>query len=115
MRTLRHADLLTHCLPVGDPVFDQHKLLRDAAVGFHLPSDAHRPFCIGCRASFLGDDGAKVAAYLFAVPVGVAGLVATSGFCVDCMETLSPDEVDRVATRVLRKMAPGGKFLDPRR
>ena len=81
---------------------------------FHLPHGVHRPFCIGCKASFL-DDGAKIGSYLFALPLGVDGLVATSGFCVNCVETLTPDEVDAICTRVLRKMAPGGTFLDPRR
>ena len=114
MRVLRRANLLTHCLLADDVALQQHKLLKDAATNFHLPSGAHRPFCIGCKRSFL-DDGAKIAAYLFALPVGVDGLCATSGFCSNCMERLSQGEVDAVCTRVLRKMAPGGRFLDARR
>lgn len=114
MRTLRRADLVTHCLTPDDAALERHKLLKDAAVSFHLPSGAHRPFCIGCKRSFLGD-GAKIGSYLFALPLGVDGLCATSGFCANCIETLTPGEVDAICTRVLRKIAPGGKFLDARR
>lgn len=111
MRTLRRADLITHCIPADDAALERHKLLKDAAVSFHLPSGAHKPICISCKRSFLFD-GAQVGLFLFALPVNVAGLCTTSAYCVDCAETLSPDEIDAAATRVLRTIAPGGAFLD---
>ena len=113
MRTFRRAELLTHCVAADDVALERHKLLKDAAANFHLPHVTHRPFCIACRASFVTDD-AKVDSYLFAMPLNVDGLVATSGICSNCMDTLSASEMDRIVTRVLRKLVPHGHFIDAR-
>jgi hypothetical protein len=51
--------------------------------------------------------------YLFALPYNVDGLVATSGFCTECWQTLPISEVERISTRVLQKNAPKGHFIDP--
>jgi hypothetical protein len=113
MRILRRAELVTHCRPADDVAIQQNKMLRDAARNYRLPHGSHKPVCISCKRSFLFD-GAQVGLFLFAMPVGVAGLCTTSAFCVDCAETLSSDEVDRIATRILRTVAPGGRFIDGR-
>lgn len=111
MRTLRRAELLTHCIPSDDVEIGRRKLLKDAVRSFRLPHGSHKPVCISCRRSFLFD-GAEVGLFLFAMPVNVVGLCTTSAFCVDCAETLTPEEIDAIAARVLRTVAPGGRFLD---
>ena len=69
--------------------------------------------CIGCKASFVGDE-TRAGAFLLSVPVGVPDIVATSVFCLHCHATLPVTEIERIATRVLRKLAPRGRFLDAR-
>ena len=76
LRTFRRSDLLTHCIAADDAALDRHRLLKDAAEHFlHAPQ---KPFCISCRALFIGDDAKDVGAYLFALPVNVDSLCATS-------------------------------------
>ena len=74
---------------------------------------SRRPFCIGCKASF-ADLDAEVGAFMFAMPLNIDGLVATSALCVSCYETLPASEVDAVCTRTLQQLAPRGRFLDLR-
>jgi hypothetical protein len=113
MRTFRRAELLTHCIDAADAALEGHKLLKDAAANFHLPHAMHRPFCISCKASFVADN-AKVGSYLFAMPLNVDGLVATSGICTNCTDALSASQLDAICTRVLRKLVPHGDFIDAR-
>jgi hypothetical protein len=108
--SIRHSDLITHLIAADVPL-DDHATLRHAVMHWHSNIEARRPIWIGCRASFLDGD-ARVGAYLLSVPVGVPDIVATSAFCAECHETLSMSEVDAVSTRVLRRLAPGGTFLD---
>ena len=114
MRVFRRFDLLTHCIAADDAALERHQLLKDAAENFLQPRAAHQPFCIGCKAPFVDGD-AEVGGYLFAMPVSVDGLVATSAFCAGCWQTLPVADIERISTRVLRKLAPGGKFLDQQR
>lgn len=113
MRTFRHASLLTHLVPAGDPAIEDYRLLKDAVANFQAGRIVRRLFCVGCRGPF-HDDGPSVNCYLFAMPLHVDGLVATSAFCACCVETMSAAEIDAICTRVLRKLAPRGRFLDAR-
>jgi hypothetical protein len=111
MRIFRRADLLTHMIAVDDVALEDHPLLKNAVANFHAGRGTRKLLCPACKAPF-ADDGLQVAAYLFAMPVTIDGLVSTSGFC-SCVAALSIAEVDAVCTRVLRALAPGGQFLDP--
>jgi hypothetical protein len=110
MRIFRHSDLLTHMV-AADEALEDHPLLKNAMDSWQAGRVSRKLFCPACKASFV-DDAAKVGAFLFAMPVNIDGLVATSAFCMSCVETLSATEVDAICTRVLRKLAPGGHFID---
>lgn len=111
--SIRHSDLITHLVAADVPLED-HTLLHNAVLHWygHIPD--RKPICIGCRASFLRDD-VRIGAFLLSVPIAVPDVVATSAFCTTCHETLSVAQVDAISTRVLRQLAPGGRFLDARR
>jgi hypothetical protein len=113
MRLFRRSDLLTHAVGADDVALEDHLLLMNARDNWQAGRVQRKLFCCGCKLSF-ADDGAKVGGYLFAVPVAIDSLVATSAFCACCWETLSSSEVDAICTRVLRRLAPHGRFLDPR-
>lgn len=112
MRIFRRNALLTHLLPANDAAIEDHRLLKNAVANFQAGRGERKLLCPACKVSF-DVDGPPVAAYLFAMPVTIDGLVSTSGFC-ECVETLSITEVDAVCTRLLRQLAPRGKWLDPR-
>jgi hypothetical protein len=112
MRIFRRSDLLTHMVAADDvAALDGHKLLKNALANWQTGRITRHAVCIGCAAS-LADPDAKVGAYLFALPVNVNDLVSTSAFCLHCHETLAINEIEHHATRVLRQLAPGGRFLD---
>lgn len=111
VRSVRHTDLITHLISAETSLSD-HATLRNAILHWRTNIDVRKPICIACKASFLDDD-ARVGAFLLSVPVGVPDIVATSAFCTSCYEALSMSEIDRISTRVLRQLAPGGAFLDP--
>ena len=108
--SIRHSDLLTH-LVAADVPLDDHAVLHNAVLHWYSHIDARKPICIGCKASFLRDD-VRVGAFLLSMPVAVPDIVATSAFCAQCHATLPLGEVDAISTRILRQLAPGGKFLD---
>jgi hypothetical protein len=85
--------------------------LHNAVMHWYANIADRKPICIGCKTSFV-DDEARVGAFLLSVPVGVPDIVATSAFCLHCHETLKMADIDRISTRVLRQLAPGGRFLD---
>ncbi|KRQ01848.1 hypothetical protein AOQ72_10555 [Bradyrhizobium yuanmingense] len=109
VKSIRHSDLITHLIGVEVPL-DDHATLHRAVLHWYSNIAARKPVCIACKVSFL-DDETRVGAFLLSVPVCVPDIVATSAFCAECHETLSLAEVDAVSTRVLRQLAPGGKFL----
>jgi hypothetical protein len=114
MRTFRRSDLLTHCVAADDVALENHPLLKNALENWRAGRGSRKLTCIGCKLLF-GDDDARAGGYLFAMPVNVDGLVSTSVFCDRCWHELSPADIEREATRVLRQLLPGGKWLDPRR
>ena len=110
VKSIRHNDFITHLIAANLPLGD-HATLRDAVMHWRSNIEARRPICVGCRASFVGEQ-AKVGAFLLSVPIGVPDIVATSVFCAECHDTLSSSEVDAISTRVLMQLSPGGRFLD---
>jgi hypothetical protein len=115
MRTFRRSELLTHMVAADDvALLEGHRTLKTAVQNWQAGRVLRKLLCIGCKASF-ADEAVKPAFFLFAVPIGVDGLVSTSAFCACCWQTLSTAEVDAVSTRGLRRLAPGGCFLDTRR
>lgn len=112
VKSIRHSDLITHLIAADVPL-DDHAMLHNAVLHWYRNIDVRKPICIGCKASFVGDQ-ARVGAFLLSVPVGVPDIVATSAFCTSCHETLPASEVDAICTRVLQQLAPHGQFLDAR-
>lgn len=108
--SIRHSDLITH-LVAADAVIED-AILRNAVLHWRINIETRKPVCIGCKAAFNGDQ-AQVAAFLLSTPVGVPDIVATGAICTACHATLSPSQIDVIATRILRQLSPGGKFLDP--
>jgi len=110
-REMLDAHLLTFMVP-ADAKLDRQPLLAQARTWWRARIKTNRPTCIGCRASFA--EGAEVGSFLFSTAAVVPTSASVSAFCCKCASDLSPDDIDRVATKVLRKLAPGGEFLDPR-
>jgi hypothetical protein len=110
VRSIRNSNPITHLI-AADVRLDDHATLHHAVLHWYGNIDVRKPICIACEASFLE---ARVGAFLLSVPLGVPDIVATSAFCAECHDTLPASEVDAISTRILRQLAPGGKFLDPR-
>jgi hypothetical protein len=110
MKSFRHSDLITHLIAADVPLEDA--MLHNAVLHWYGNIDARKPICIGCKRSFVGDE-TRVGAFLLSVPVGVPDIVATSAFCAQCHETLPLNAIDAASTRLLRQLAPNGRFLDP--
>jgi hypothetical protein len=116
MRIFRRSDLLTHLIAAADAAaLDGHSLLKNALANWQSGRVSRHAVCIGCKAS-LADPDAKLGAFLFALPVSVDDLVSTSALCLGCWNVLVDDQrgLDAVATKLLRQLAPHGRFLDPR-
>jgi hypothetical protein len=110
VRSIRHSNLVTHLIAADVPL-DEHAILHNAVLHWFAHIADRKPVCIGCKRSFVGGK-VRVGAFLLSVPVGVPDIVATSAFCAQCHEALSIAEVDAISTRVLRQLAPRGRFLD---
>jgi hypothetical protein len=110
MRSFRRCDLITHAVADDDVALEDHPLLMNARANWQAGRVERKLFCVGCKLSFI-DDAAKVGGFLFAMPVAVDSLVATSAFCVTCWQTLAASDIDAICTRVLRRLTPG-HFLD---
>ena len=67
-----------------------------------------RPCCISCKASFA--EGAEVGLLLFSTAAVLPTSASVSGICTDCARDLSPDDIERVCTRALRRLMPKGRF-----
>lgn len=79
MRTFRHVDLLTHMVSAID-VDALDPFLKNAVANFEAGRVPRKLFCPACKVSF-ADDDARVGAFLFAMPLNVDDLVATSVIC----------------------------------
>jgi hypothetical protein len=106
--------LVTHMVPAS-ACLDDHPLLLRARRHYQDGIEERHAQCVGCKVRFT-ITGEAPAAFLFAEPVNVGDIVATSALCAGCWQTLPmiEGELDRVATRVLRAVVPGGRFLDDR-
>jgi hypothetical protein len=115
MRLFRRDHIVTHMVAADDVAvaLEDQPLLKNALANWQAGRVVRKLFCPVCKLSF-ADEDAKVGAFLFAVPVNIGALVATSAFCAQCWQNLSITEVERVATRVLQPLAPGGRFIDAR-
>jgi hypothetical protein len=108
-REVSHAHLTTYLLE-ADLRLDGHPLLEGAISFWYSGIKTRRPFCCACKASFL-DDAVQAAAFLLAVPPAATS-AGVSAFCHQCWQTLPMSEIEAIATRVLRKVVPGGRFED---
>ena len=116
MRIFRRADLTTHLITADDiTVLDSHRLLKNALASWREGRVSRHAVCFSCKAS-LADLDVEIGAYLFALPVNVDDLASTSALCLECWDALSIDQrgLDAAATRLLRQLLPGGRFLDQR-
>lgn len=111
MRLFRRDHILTHLIAADDVAvaLEDHPLLKNALANWHAGRVPRKLFCPACKASF-ADIEAQVGAFLFAIPVNIDALVATSAFCAQCWQTLSISDIERISTRVLQPLAPGGRF-----
>ncbi|MBR0698109.1 hypothetical protein [Bradyrhizobium lablabi] len=112
MRLFRRSDLITHLIAADVPL-DDHATLHSAVLHWYGNIEIRKPVCVGCKMTFVGGK-ARVGAFLLSTPVSAPDIVATSAFCAECHEALSMNEVDAIATRVLRALSPNGRFLDAR-
>lgn len=108
-REAHKAHLVTY-LTAADQPLDGHPLLSQALSFWRGNIQQRRPFCPACRAKFADD--AHPGAFLFAtIPVAPTS-ASVSAFCDQCWHDLPPDVIEREAARVLRRLIPGGRFLD---
>lgn len=78
-------------------------LLRDGRADF-----CRRPTpCIVCSAA------APPAAFFYSWPIARARAVTVSGICAGCFGDYDAAAIDANCTRVLRRLLPGGAFIDP--
>ena len=106
-REVSHAHLTTYLLD-ADLRLDGHPLLEGAISFWYRSMRTRRPVCCACKASFL-DDAVQAGAFLLAVPPAATS-AGVSAFCDQCWRDLSDAEIQTVATRVLRKFVPQGRF-----
>ena len=104
--------LLTYLVP-ADAKLDSQPLLAKARTWWRARIKTNRPMCIACKRPF--SDSAEVGSFLFSTAAILPTSASVSAFCCKCAREKSSDEIDRASTRALRKIAPGGRFLDPRR
>jgi hypothetical protein len=110
-REVHRDHILTHLIDVNADL-DGYPLLSRAAAYWRSGIPTRKPYCIACRSSFA--ETAEAGAYLFATPPGTSDIASVSALCVECWRDLPDDEVEQVATRLLRHLAPNGHFIDPR-
>jgi hypothetical protein len=103
--------LNTYLVPANAKLYRQ-PLLAKARTWWSGNVQRRRPQCIACKAQFA--EGAEVGFHLFSTASIMPTSASVSAFCCKCASDLSPDDIDRAATRVLRKLTgPGARFLDP--
>ena len=109
LRAIRHSQLNTNLVSADAPL-DDHPVLHHAVQHWYGNIAIRRPICIACKTPFYGGE-TRVGAFLLSLPVGAPDIVVTSAFCAPCHATLSISEIEAACTRVLRQLAPGGRFL----
>ncbi|MGY4261429.1 hypothetical protein ACVI1L_008497 [Bradyrhizobium sp. USDA 4516] len=109
VKSIRHSDLTTNLVSADTPL-DSHPILHHAVQNWYGNIASRRPICIACKTPFHGGE-TRVGAFLLSVPVGAPDIVVTSAFCSGCHATLTLSEIEAACTRVLRQLAPGGRFL----
>lgn len=106
----RSATYLETFLLPPDTNLHDHAVLRDAVLFWQSNRTVRKPMCIGgCKARFV-DASTEPAAYLFATSPGTPGAASVSVFCAECWQTLPMCEIEANATRVFRRLLPGGRF-----
>jgi hypothetical protein len=112
-REVHREHLVTYMIEASDDAsLDRHPLLRRALKFWRSNVPQRKPICLGCRASFAND--ATAAAFLFAVPALAPTSASVTAICDQCWRALPPDDIERVAARVLRGLIHHGRFLDAR-
>jgi hypothetical protein len=94
-----------------DASLDRMPLLSRAVTFWRSGIGARRPWCPACRANFA--DLAQPGAFLFAVPLLAPTSASVTAICTNCWR-LPPDDIERIAAKVLGEIFPRGRFLDPR-
>jgi hypothetical protein len=95
-------------------------LLRTSEIGQHPHADLFRrsaaywkastsPDCFLCNAVT-----SYPAAHLFGWTGSVPQKAAVAGLCCDCWRENDQDAIDVAASRLLRRIVPGGAFIDAR-
>lgn len=107
--------LLTNCVSADEDLsgHPRCKLLRGAIEFYRAGCNGNdeSKACIVCH---IGFGETQPAAFLISIPVVPnATNAAVSAICPSCWRTQSPESFDRAATRVLRRVLPRGRFLDP--
>lgn len=105
----RATHLVTHLIDVRADL-SAYPMLAKVASAWGAAIPQRKPWCFSCEASFA--KAAQPGAHLFATPPGAADIASVSVLCADCWRDLSLDQIEREATRVLRQLLLGGRFLD---
>jgi hypothetical protein len=101
--------LITHLL-AAENVAGTAPLFAHAVQHWRVQISIRRPWCISCSRSFASGE-LWPTAFLLSTP-GVSPIVSVSGICSRCWSESSPAEIESACLRVLRKIIPGGRWLD---
>ena len=111
-RDAHRAHLTTFLIEANDAsALDAMPILSRAVTFWRDGIEQRRPFCPACKGNFADD--ATAAAFLFAVPALSPTSASVTAICTTCHRDLSDSEIDAVCQRVLDRLWPGGRFLDP--
>jgi hypothetical protein len=110
-KDVHHDHVVTYLIAADQPL-DDNRLLRDALSFWRSNIRRRRPFCPNCCANFADD--AHPGAFLFSTPEVAPTAASVTAFCEQCWRDLPPDDIERIAARVLQAVMPGGRFLDHR-
>ena len=109
-RDAHKAHLVTYMIAAADDAsLDRHPLLRRALEFWRGNIPQRKLICPACKANYADD--AHPGGFLFATTAIAPTNASVTAFCDECWH-LPPDVIEREATRVLRQLLPGGKFLD---
>jgi len=104
------ASLVTYMIEANDPL-DRAPVLRDAVAYWRGNLPTRKPICICCKGPFTGDVRVEVAAFLLATISSASPRNASvSGICTACWNTLTDDQLEAAALRVLKAVLPNARF-----
>lgn len=109
-RHTARAGLTTFLLASDDALLDRQPLLRDAVAYWRANMPSRRPVCICCQGRFTGEARVEVAAFLLATPSASPRNASVSGVCERCWNTLTDDQLEAAALRVLKTFLPNARF-----